>query len=171
MLDQLKNIKAFVFDMDGVLTDGSLIVHPEGELIRTMNVKDGYAMQFAIKQGFPIAIISGGTSKPAEIRFQKLGIKAIYLGVRNKTAVLEDWLKSINLSADQALYMGDDMPDWEVMQRVGVKSCPKDAIPEIQAISDYISPFNGGKGCVRDIIEKVLKLQNKWSVDTHIPST
>ncbi|WP_126971099.1 KdsC family phosphatase [Gynurincola endophyticus] len=171
MLDQLKNIKAFVFDMDGVLTDGSLTVHPEGELIRTMNVKDGYAMQFAIKRGYKMAVISGGVSQPAEIRFQKLGLTAIHMGVRDKVEVLKRFMSEEGINAGEVLYVGDDIPDLEVMQMVGVSACPHDAVPEIQAIAHYISPVAGGKGCVREIIEKVLKLQKKWVADTHIPST
>lgn len=171
MLEQLKHIKVFVFDMDGVLTDGSLMVHPAGELIRTMHVKDGYAMQYAVKQGYPIIIISGGTSQPAEIRFQKLGIDAVFMGVKNKVEVLQQYLDKLNLPIQDVLYMGDDIPDYEVMRKVGFSACPADAVPEIQAISQYISPIKGGKGCVREIIEKVLKIQNKWVVDTYIPST
>lgn len=171
MLEKFKSIKAFVFDMDGVLTDGSLTVHPEGELIRTMNVKDGYAMQFALKQGYKLAIISGGVSKPAEIRFQKLGLTHIYMGVKNKTAILQQFIEAEGIQLSEVLFMGDDMPDWEVMKIVGVSACPFDAVDEIQTISTYISPLKGGKGCVREVIEKVMKIQEKWWVDTHIPST
>ena len=158
----LNNIKIFVFDVDGVLTDGSLILMPNGEQVRIMNIKDGYALQLAVKKGYKVAIISGGRSESVRIRLQGLGITDVYLGKENKAEVLEELMLMYNLKKKQILYMGDDVPDHEVMQKAGVAVCPADAAPEIKGISIYISPLKGGKGCVRDVIEQVMKLHGKW---------
>lgn len=159
---KLNNITTFIFDVDGVLTDGSLILLPTGEMVRTMNTKDGYAMQLAIKKGFRIAVISGGRDKMVEARLKYLGLTDIYLGANDKMDAFHDLLFSYNLKADEILYMGDDMPDMEIMKEVGLSTCPKDAVPDIRKIAEYISPFDGGKGCVRDVIEQTLKVQSKW---------
>ena len=164
---QLKEIKAFVFDMDGVLTDGTMLLMPNGEMVRRMNMKDGYAMQLAIKKGFEMAIISGGFSAPAIDRFKKLGIPHIYLGADDKMVCYEEFLLITGLNDGQVMYMGDDLPDYEVMQRVGLPVCPNDAASEIKKISKYISDKKGGDGCVRDIIEQTLKMQNLWMQDNN----
>ena len=158
----LNNIKAFVFDVDGVLTDGSLILMHDGEQIRTMNIKDGYALKLAIQKGYKVAVISGGKSESVRTRLQGLGIVDVYLGKENKTEALEEFMLIHSLKSGQILYMGDDMPDYEVMQKVGVATCPADAVHEIKAISIYVSAIKGGKGCVRDVIEQVMKLHGKW---------
>ncbi len=156
------HINTLIFDIDGVLTDGSVILMPTGEQIRTMHVRDGYALQLAVKKGYHVAVISGGNSQQAKSRLQGLGINHIYLKSHHKLDDLKDFMAMYDLSFDQILYMGDDIPDFEVMQKVGLPTCPENAALEIKAISKYISPMLGGKGCVRDVIERVLKSQNQW---------
>ena len=163
MLAKLSQITAFVFDVDGVLTDGTVLVTESGEQLRRFSIKDGYALQLAVKRGFKIAIITGGRSQSIVSRLTSLGISDVYLGVEYKTEKFEEFLLAYGLSADQILYMGDDVPDYPVMQLVGLPTCPADAAEEIKAISAYISPVKGGKGCVRDVIEKVLKVQGLWA--------
>jgi 3-deoxy-D-manno-octulosonate 8-phosphate phosphatase (KDO 8-P phosphatase) len=157
-----KNIKLFVFDVDGVLTDGSLLLLENGEMARTMNIKDGYALQLAIKKGYDILILSGGNSLPVKKRLEKLGIKNIFLSVKNKKEILQKYITDKDYKVEQILFMGDDIPDVLIMQSVGVACAPADAVAEIKKIAHYISPLAGGKGCVRDVIEKVLKLNNNW---------
>jgi 3-deoxy-D-manno-octulosonate 8-phosphate phosphatase (KDO 8-P phosphatase) len=170
LLEQFKSISTFVFDVDGVLTDGSLTVLPGGLMARKMNVKDGYALQLAVKRGYNVVIISGGKSEEVAERLYKLGVKEVYMQVIDKVSVLNNYLLTNNIQWNEALYMGDDIPDLNVMKKVGLSCCPADAVPEIKEISTYISPINGGFGCARDIIEKVLKLRGHWNDDTHIPS-
>lgn len=158
----LVKIKAFAFDVDGVFSDGSVILHPGGELMRAMNIKDGFAIQLAVKKGYPIAIITGGNSESVRRRFQNLGVKEIYLKSSQKTDDFEDFLSRYDLAADEVLYMGDDLPDYNVMRSAGFPCCPEDAATEIKQISKYISDRKGGEGCVRDVIEKVLKLHGRW---------
>lgn len=163
--ERLHNVKAFAFDVDGVFTDGIIIIHPSGELLRTSNTRDGYAVHKAIQHGFPIAIISGGKSEAVRERFKGIGVTDIYLGVTDKVEALEDFRYKYGLEQSDILFMGDDLPDYEVMIRVGFPTCPADAAPEIIAISSYVSAFSGGKGCVRDVIEQVLKLKGLWLLD------
>jgi len=162
--EYLKHITTFIFDVDGVLTDGTIQVNTEGEMFRTMNVKDGYALKAAIEQGFRICIISGGTNEGVRMRLKNLGIQHIFLGADRKTEILEDYLNTHQIERENVLYMGDDLPDFKIMQEVGLPVCPQDAVPEIKAISKYVSHKKGGKGCVRDIIEQVMKVQGKWIV-------
>ncbi len=171
MLKSFKDISAFVFDIDGVLTDGDLLVMDNGLMLRKMHVKDGYALQLAVKKGYMIIVISGGNSPQVQERLLKLGIENVYMKVENKIEKLKSLSSQFNLQKEEMLYMGDDIPDLEVMQYCGLACCPADAVSEVKTISKYISPLKGGEGCVRDVIEKVLKLQGKWSADTHIPST
>lgn len=166
MLDKLSQIKAFIFDVDGVLTDGLVHVTETGEQLRRFSIKDGYALQLAVKRGFPIAIISGGRSQSVVSRLKGLGIQDIYIGVDTKLDAFEEFLLIHDLQPDQVMYMGDDIPDHPVMQKVGLPVCPADAAEEIKSISRYISPIKGGAGCVRDVIEKVLKVQDLW-MDEH----
>ena len=133
-------------------------------MFRTMNVKDGYALKTAVDKGFNVCVISGGSNEGVRVRLQNLGIKDVFLGAHNKTEILDNYLKTHNLKKENILYMGDDLPDYEVMQEVGLPSCPQDAVPEIKNISKYVSHKNGGKGCVRDVIEQVLKVHGKWLV-------
>ena len=159
---KLKNIKAFVFDVDGVFTDGKIFVLPDGRQVRNMNVKDGYAVHFAVKKGFPIAIITGGKCESVRVRFEELGVKDIYIASHNKTLDFRRFLDKYSLTENDILYMGDDLPDYPVMQIVEIATCPCDAAPEIKKISHYVSHFRSGEGCVRDIIEQTLKVQDKW---------
>jgi 3-deoxy-D-manno-octulosonate 8-phosphate phosphatase (KDO 8-P phosphatase) len=161
----LKHINTFIFDYDGVLTDGGLITTSDGEVHRISNVKDGYALQLAYKKGYRVAVISGARSDSIMHRMKALQIKDVFLGVERKQDVYREYLKNNNLKPEQVLYMGDDIPDYKVMLEAGVSSCPADAAEEIKSVSKYISHFNGGKGCVRDVIEQVLKVQGKWMND------
>lgn len=161
-LTQLEKITTFIFDVDGVLTNGDIIASDSGEYLRTFNIKDGYALQLAVKKGYQVAIISGGSGQAMQKRFEGLGITEIFLGVADKVAVYQQLVLKYQLEPDQILYMGDDIPDFKVMQLVGLPTCPADAVPEIKAISNYISPYNGGKTAVRDVVEKVLRLQHQW---------
>jgi len=158
----MPQITTFIFDVDGVLTDGTVTIFSNGELIRTMNIKDGYALKTAVDMGFNVCIISGGTNPAVKSRLQGLGITDIYLGAHNKTEQLDEYLDIYNIEPSSVLYMGDDIPDIPVMKLCGLATCPKDAVPEVQNISGYISQKKGGKGCVRDVIEQVLKVQDKW---------
>lgn len=162
MLNKLSQIKAFIFDVDGVLTDGTVHVTETGEQLRSFSIKDGYALQLAVKRGFPIAIISGGRSQSVVSRLKGLGIQDIYIGVESKIDAFEEFLLIHDLKSESILYMGDDIPDFPVMQKVGLPTCPANAVEEIKAISQYISPIKGGEGCARDVIEKVLKVQGLW---------
>ncbi len=160
--NQLKKINTFIFDYDGVLTEGTVILTADGEVLRTANVKDGYAMQLAVQSGYNVAIISGGNSRSMVKRFEALKIKNFFLGVKDKRSVLKKYLDENNIRPETVLYMGDDIPDYEAMQDVGLPCCPADAVPEIKNISEYVSIKGGGKGCVRDVIEQTLKIQKKW---------
>lgn len=161
----LHSVKAFAFDVDGVFTNGSVMLHPGGEFIRMMNIKDGFAVQHAVKMGYPIAIITGGYSRMVRKRFSSLGVRDIYMKSANKKVAFDDFLAKHGLTPPDVLYMGDDLPDYEVMKLVGFPACPKDAAEEIKQISLYTSFQKGGEGCVRDIIEQVLRLQDKWLND------
>ena len=161
----LQSVKAFAFDVDGVFTNGSVMLHPGGAFIRMMNIKDGFAVQHAIKMGYPIAIITGGYSKMIRKRFKVLGVKDIYMKSADKTAAFKAFLMKYGLGPADILYMGDDLPDYEVMKSVGFPACPADAAEEIKQLSLYTSHRNGGEGCVRDVIEQVLRLHGKWMND------
>lgn len=164
-LELFKNIHTLIFDVDGVFTDSKLLITEEGELLRSMNTRDGYVVKKAIKSGLDVVIITGGNSKGVTLRLQNLGVKDIYSNVSNKLDKYEEYLLLNGITSEEEegiLYMGDDIPDYEVMRRVGLPVCPKDAVPEIVNVSRYVSPINGGEGCVRDVIEKILKLQGKW---------
>lgn len=169
-LSLFKPVTTFVLDVDGVLTDGTLLLLPGGELSRKMNIKDGYALQLAVKRGYRVAVISGGRSESVVTRLQGLGITDIFTGVVNKQDVLEDYVLGHALPWEQVLFMGDDIPDYRAMQLVGLPVCPADAVPEIKSICRYVSPIAGGNGCVREVIEKVLKLNGHWEVDETIAS-
>ncbi|NJO69868.1 MAG: HAD hydrolase family protein [Bacteroidetes bacterium] len=166
--DKLKAIKAFAFDVDGVFSE-NVILDASGELLRNMNIKDGYAVQLAIKRGFPIAIITGGNSSAVKIRFESLGVKDVYLKSQQKLGDFNEFLLRYSLSPNEVLYMGDDIPDIEILDVAGIAACPADAVEEVKAVSTYISPFSAGKGCVRDVIEQVLKVNQAW-IDSKIVS-
>lgn len=163
--EDLARVKAFIFDVDGVFSSSRFMLHPSGEIMRTMNIKDGYAVFYTIRKGYPIGIISGGNSKSVRTRFTNLGITDLYFESTNKMEALKDFLNKYDLLPENILYMGDDLPDFEVMKHVGFPTCPSDAVEEIKVISSYISDKPGGEGCVRDVIEQVLRLQGKWMND------
>lgn len=158
----MNDITTFVLDVDGVLTDGQVHLTSTGEMLRQMNIKDGYAMKTALEAGYKVCIISGGSSEGVRIRLRNLGLYDIYLGASNKVDVFKEYTEINQISAAEVLYMGDDIPDYHVMKMVGLPSCPVDAVPEIKKISTYISHIKGGQGCVRDVIEQVMKVQGKW---------
>ena len=160
--EYLKHITTFIFDIDGVLTDGSVMVTTSGDMLRSMNIKDGYALKTAVDRGYNICIISGGSNEGVRLRLNGLGINNVFLGAHNKIEQLNNYLDSNTIDLKNVLYMGDDIPDFPVMKLVGLPTCPQDAVPEIKAISKYVSHKNGGKGAVRDVIEQVLKVQDKW---------
>ena len=161
----LKDVSTFIFDYDGVVSDGSIITLADGEAYRTTNMKDGYALQLARKKGYRVVIISGAEADNMLNRLKSLKITDIFLGVENKLLKFNEYLAQNSLDPSEVLYMGDDIPDYEVMLHSGVPACPSDAAEEIQRISKYISHSPGGKGCVRDVIEQVLKVQGKWMND------
>jgi len=158
----LTKIKAFVFDVDGVLSSNKVFIIPDGELMRSSNVKDGYAIQLALKKGFEVGIITGGFSNDVATRFRKLGVKYIYTCSIRKLADYKDFRKRTHLKDKHIMYCGDDMPDYEVMKKVGLPVAPADAAPEIKKIAKYVSPQNGGDGVARDIIEQTLKVHGLW---------
>lgn len=170
VLASFKKIKAFVFDVDGVLTDGSLLILDDGQMVRRMNIKDGYALQLAIKKGYDILVISGGNSEAVKQRLEKLGVLNVHMGIVNKKDVLTRFVTDKQLKWEEVLYMGDDIPDLEVMCLSGLPCCPSDAVQEIRSVSHYISQIPGGYGCVREVIEKVMRLQGNWNHDVSVPS-
>lgn len=158
----INTITTFIFDVDGVLTDSSVHVTATGEMLRIMNIRDGFAMKAALESGYNVCIISGGNNEGVRIRLRNLGITDIHLASPDKVATFKEYIELYNIKPEQVLYMGDDIPDFHVMQLVGLPTCPQDSSPEIKAISKYISHKNGGKGAVRDVIEQVMKVQGKW---------
>jgi 3-deoxy-D-manno-octulosonate 8-phosphate phosphatase (KDO 8-P phosphatase) len=158
----MNNITTFILDVDGVLTDGTIHVTPTGEMLLNMNIRDGYAMKAAIENGYTVCIISGGSNEGVRVRLRNLGITDIHLGVPNKVETFKEFTDIYNIQPENVLYMGDDIPDYHVMQLVGLPTCPQNAVPEIKGISKYISHVEGGKGAVRDVIEQVMKVQGKW---------
>ena len=169
ILELFKPIKTFVFDVDGVLATDLLLIE-QNTMARSMNSKDGYGLQLAVKKGYRVVIISGGKSQPVKDRLNGLGIQDVFLGEAHKKEKLLTYVQDNNLKWQEMLYMGDDIPDYSCMQMVGLPCCPSDAVSEIKQISKYISPIIGGRGCGRDVIEKVLKLNGHWDLDTTIPS-
>lgn len=159
----LQSVRCFVFDIDGVLTDGSLMVQADGTMLRRMNIKDGYALKSAVKRNYDVFIISGSKQDGSAARLRNLGIEHVHTGVENKLAQLENLMLTTRTRPSEILYMGDDMPDFEVMRICGVRTCPADAVHQIKSICQYVSPFKGGEGCVRDVIEQVLTLRGEWS--------
>lgn len=160
--EDLKDIKAFIFDIDGVLSNQTVLLSDDGIPQRTINLRDGYAIQLAVKKGYKVAIISGGNSVAFESRLNLLGVDDVFLNSSYKKEVYTEYLKNKDLKLNEVLYMGDDIPDLEVMGLAGVAACPRDADSEIKQISDYISDKDGGAGCVRDVIEQVMRLHGKW---------
>ena len=170
IFSRFKLIKTFVFDVDGVLTDGTLLLLNNGEMARRMNIKDGYALQLAIKKGYRIVVISGGSSDSLKERLFKLKVTDVFMQVENKQELLINYVNKNNLLWNEILFMGDDIPDYDCMLLVDLACCPLDSAVEIKKISKYISLYKGGQGCARDVIEKVLKLNGNWESDTAFPS-
>lgn len=166
--EYLNKISTFIFDVDGVLTDGTIIITTNGDMHRTMHTKDGFALKTAVDKGFHVCIISGGSDEGVRMRLKGLGIKDVFLGTHQKTETMNTYLSDNNIDKENVLFMGDDIPDLYVMQKVGLPCCPQDAVPEIKNVSKYVSHKKGGKGCVRDVIEQVLKVQEKWLDDNSI---
>ncbi len=158
----LKKIKAFVFDVDGVLSRDVVSLHPNGDPMRTVNIKDGYALQLAVKLGYEVAIITGGYTEAVRLRYSRLGINHIYMRSAVKIHDYHDFLQKTGVQAEEVIYCGDDIPDYDVMREAGLPVAPADAAPEIKAIARYISRFNGGDGIARDVIEQTLKAQGRW---------
>jgi len=163
--EYLQHITTFIFDVDGVLTDGTVTITTKGEMLRRMNIKDGYAIKTAVDQGYNMCVISGGSNEGVRLRLQGLGVTNIYLGAHNKMDQMNEFLHNYNIKLENVLYMGDDIPDYPTMKLAGLPCCPQDAAPEIKEICSYISHKNGGKGAVRDVIEQVLKVQGKWDAN------
>ncbi len=170
LLERFQKIRLFVFDVDGVLTDGSLYVFADGEQVRKMNIKDGFALQLAVKKGYRMLVISGAFSEGVARRMEKLGITEVFMKVGDKKQLLQNYISEKGIPTEQVLFMGDDMPDYAVMKMVGLACAPADAAPEIKSVAHYISNKNGGEGCVREIIEKVLKINNHWEMETDVRS-
>lgn len=170
LLERFKQVKVFVFDVDGVLTDGSLYVFDSGEQVRRMNIKDGFALQLAVKKGYKIIVISGSYSAAVISRLNKLGIGDVFMKITDKKGKLEELLQQYGFHWHDVLFMGDDIPDYSVMKAASLACAPADAAPDIKQIAHYISPLPGGRGCVREMIEKVLKIHDKWELETDVPS-
>lgn len=162
LLERFARVKLLVFDMDGVLTNGKIIVMPDGQWVRQMDIKDGYAIQLAIRSGLEIAVITGSHDVGIEKRLLKLGVNRFYHQVMSKATVLGELIASLGLTQDEVLYMGDDVPDLEAFELAGIRVCPSDAAADLLEVADYISPFSGGSGCVRDLLEKVLRIKGLW---------
>lgn len=171
ILTRFKMVSTFVFDMDGVLTDGSILLDNENNWLRRMDIRDGYALQLAVKGGYRILVISGSSSLPVQERLNRLGIKDVFMNVTDKAGFLKNYMEENKVSTNDLLFMGDDIPDYFCMKMAGIAACPSDAALEIREMASYISNCKGGNGCVRDVIEKVLKLNDKWPLQNNIPST
>lgn len=158
----MNDISTFIFDVDGVLTDGKVHVTTTGEMLRIMSIKDGYALKTAVDAGYNVVVISGGSNEGVKIRLQNLGVKDVFLATPDKVVTFKKYISEKNIAPEACLFMGDDIPDYLIMQEVGLPVCPQDAAPEIKKISKYISHINGGNGCARDVIEQIMKVQGKW---------
>ena len=170
VLEHFQDISTFLFDIDGVLTDSSVLLLENGLQARRMNIKDGLALQMAVKHDYRVVILSGASSEPVIHRLQYLGLKEVHLGLKDKLKFMEAFVEQENLNWREILFMGDDLPDLPLMEKVGMPCCPADAAVEVRRISKYISPLTGGMGCVRDVIEKVLKLNNQWNYHPGVSS-
>ena len=170
LLEKLAAVKLLVFDLDGVLTNGKLLVMPNGEWMREMDIKDGYALQHATKSGLKVAVITGSNSVPVKERLSKLGIELFFENIHQKSLIINRLLSEFNIEKSTSLFMGDDLPDLDAFEAVGIKTCPSDAATELLHLADYISPKSGGNGCARDIIEKTLRAQGKWTAPINIQS-
>lgn len=165
--EDIAKVEAFVFDVDGVMTDGSIVPTPDGDFIRAYNAKDGYAVAFAIRKGYKICVISGGYGKTLEYRLKMLGVTRMYLDCMDKISAMNEFFEQEGINAKNVIYMGDDIPDLECMMAVGIPVCPADAISEVIEASRYVSEFNGGRGAVRDIVEQVLRSKDDWAKNSN----
>ncbi len=170
VLAEFKKVTTFIFDIDGVLTDGTVLVLRDGLQARQMHVKDGFGLQMALKNGYNVFVISGGVSEESKRRLESLGLNEIHIGIHDKTEFVTGLLKSKKIKWEEVLYMGDDLPDVALMSKVGLSCCPADAVNELKTVVKYISSSNGGWGCVRDVIEKVLKVNGHWRYETDVAS-
>jgi 3-deoxy-D-manno-octulosonate 8-phosphate phosphatase (KDO 8-P phosphatase) len=161
----LQKIRAIIFDVDGVLSAETITLSATGEPLRTVNIKDGYAIQLAVKLGLRIAIMTGGNTEAVRLRYERLGVQDIYMGCSVKIQTYEQFLTNYGFTDEEVMYMGDDIPDLKIMQRVGCPVCPADACPEVQQTSIYVSQLRGGYGCGRDVIEQTLRAQGKWQMN------
>ncbi len=162
--EALSKVTTMMFDIDGVMTDGKVLIMDSGEMVRNMNSKDGYGLHLAVTKGYRIAVISGGNNQSVKNALARTGIKDVFIQQHDKLSCYLEYLASNNLKDEEVMFMGDDLPDYEIMSRVGVAVCPNDSAIEIKQISQYVSPKNGGEGCVRDIIEQILRVQGKWEI-------
>ena len=161
----LRLIKAIIFDVDGVLSAETITLSADGETLRTVNIKDGYAIQLAVKMGLRVGVLTGGRTEAVRLRYERLSVEDIYMGCAVKIRAYDELLEKYKLTDAEVMYMGDDVPDLEIMRRVGCPVCPQDACPDIKDISLYVSPYRGGYGCGRDVIEQTLRAQDKWLKD------
>lgn len=168
--ERFRKITTFIFDVDGVLTDGTILVLENGLQARRMSIRDGYALQLAVKKAYHVLVISGAAASPVVDRLNKLGITEVYMGIADKKALLQEYAAAKGLQQEELLFMGDDMPDLDAMRFAGLAACPADAVAEIKEISAYVSPVKGGEGCVREIIEKIMKLRGHWQHSEEISS-
>ena len=162
---RLSKITTLMFDVDGVMTDGKVLVMESGEMVRNLNSKDGYAFHLAVVKGYRVAIISGGNNVAVKNSLERSGVTDVFIRQHDKLGCYQDYLSLHGLKDEEVLFMGDDLPDHQVMSRVGLAACPNDAVQEIRSICQYVSPLKGGEGCVRDIIEQILKSQGQWSIE------
>ena len=168
---KLSKIKAFVFDVDGVLTDGGVMSTTEGDLVRIFDSKDGLGMRMALMNGYPVGIITGGNSPSIENRFKIFNVEDLYMGARNKIPDFMHFCNKYGLKPDEVAYIGDDLPDIPVLKICGLAVCPSDAVVEVKEVCEYISAHKGGCGCARELIEQVLKIQDKWNFDVNVYSS
>jgi 3-deoxy-D-manno-octulosonate 8-phosphate phosphatase (KDO 8-P phosphatase) len=169
-LSEFKKVTTFIFDIDGVLTDGTVLVLRDGLQVRQMHIKDGFGLQMAMRNGYRVIIISGAVSEEAKKRLEYLGIREIHTGIADKAKFISELLAAKKIIWDEVLYMGDDMPDIPLLKKAGLSCCPADAVSEVKSLAKYISPVNGGRGCVRDVIEKVLKVNGQWKFEEDVVS-
>lgn len=162
LFDKMKAVKAFVFDVDGVFTDNTVLVTEAGELLRVMHVRDGQALKWAVRAGYHASVITGGRSEGVKKRLLDLGVHAYYSGIEDKLSAYQSLQQTAGLRSAEVAYLGDDLPDMPVMRRVALACCPADAAPEVLAMADYVSPFRGGQGFARDVIEKIMRIQGHW---------
>jgi 3-deoxy-D-manno-octulosonate 8-phosphate phosphatase (KDO 8-P phosphatase) len=170
MIESFQKIKLVMMDMDGVLTNGKLLIYPDGNWIREMDIKDGYAIQHAVKTGLKLAVVSGSSSSPVKDRLSRLGVDLFFENVSSKSEKVREIQLFLDIDPDESMFIGDDLPDLSAFSACGLKACPSDAVAEVKSSADYISPHKGGNGCVRDILEKIMRVQGSWIIEHQISS-